>query len=155
MVMTCWSWSASEGNEIGRLLAGQSLPVTLLLLIVQDGIKPFFQIGSAHLDGRIATDMEGIADLGIGPAICCLQQGIGTSKGSSIGFSCMEKGLQRSSICFRQGDSNGMIIHGLLSVFFSVSHSCQSPSGLTTSINKTNGSQKGNPHCRGLPERVM
>src|SRR5579871_6298443 len=49
----------------------------------------------------------------------------------------MEKGLERGPIGFRQRDSNRMI-HGLLSLFFSVSHSCQFPSGLATSGSRHN-----------------
>src|SRR5258708_23353254 len=117
---------------MGRLSTGQGLAIPLLSLVVQRRLQSAFQVQLSHANGGVAADIEGFADVLVGPAFGSFEQHTGASESSGIGFACMDERLQRGSLAFGQCHRNGML-HQRLLAFPSSSHSCQYQTGLTTS----------------------
>jgi hypothetical protein len=116
---------------MGRLSTSQGLTISLLALVVQHRLQSAFQIQLPHANGSGAADVEGVADVLVGPAFGSFGQHMGGGESSGIGFAGIDERLQRGSLAFRQHHNNGML-HRRLLAFPSSSHSCQYHSGLTT-----------------------
>ena len=133
MVMSLRNGTARNGNQMSRLASCEGLATALLPLVLQDRFESPLQVQLSNPNGGITTDLKGFANLLVGPAIGCFEQGMRSGKRFGIGFACMDERLQRGAIGFGQRDRNGMLQGGLLA-FPSVSHSRQFQFGLTTSI---------------------
>lgn len=117
LVVAIRNRGARDGDHMGGLLTGQSLALALVLLVMQNRFESAREIPLPHTDGGIAGDAEHLAHLGISPALGGFEQRMCPCEGPCVGFACMEKGLERSTIFFGEGNRNGML-HGTRSVVF-------------------------------------
>lgn len=114
MVVALGGRSTSDRHQMGGLPTGQCLAMALLPLVVQHSLQSAFQVQLSDTDRRIAADVEGVAQLGIGPAFGRFEQDPSAGKGTCVGLACMDECLQGGTIGFGQCNRNGMLQAGLL-----------------------------------------
>jgi hypothetical protein len=94
MVVASRRGTARDGNQMGRLSPSQRLAISLLSLVVQHRLQSAFQIQLPHTHGRVAADIEGVADLLVGLALVGFEQDARAGEGPGIGFARMDEGVQ-------------------------------------------------------------
>ena len=107
MVVAIGDRAARKGDQMGGLGSGEGLTVALLSFVLEDRLQPTLQIPLPHPHDRITTDIEGGAELGLGPALSQLEQKVGAGEGASVGAAPMDEGLKRGLIGIGQGERWG------------------------------------------------
>jgi hypothetical protein len=77
MVVPIWHLAAGNGDEVRLLLAREGLAMAGLPLMTQHRIYPAFRETSAHVEDRVAADVERPADLRQAPALPQFEQDLG------------------------------------------------------------------------------
>ena len=77
VVVLIGSWSADNGDQVRGLGTRQRLAPPLLAFVLQDRLQAAFEIALADPYDGIATDIEGVAQLGLAPAFGQLEQDAG------------------------------------------------------------------------------